>query len=468
MASSSQFAMPSLTTPYTSSSEQAGASTSSDVEPLPLIDLEVQYTLEHINALRNPFMKMSAMTVATLILVMPNLRNRELYKCALLNREISSLANAILWKKPDFDSQSHSPLHCFNKFLNCLLILRPSMPKYIHEIDLALIEETLYEYVSEDWFDTIVRHCSELQVLRVPKARFLSAATIRKIHPYATLPKLHTLDLSHCDHVNEKVLKRLADLALNLRSLKLTHISGLSDAALSELVYTCHNLSSMDISYAKSLTNASLYSVAKFCTIRLRELDLSHNERISDDGLKIVAKYNIHLTYLNLCHISKITDVGINMIIKNTSRNLKLLHLYGCKGHKDPMTTMKLIASECQALQSLTISWQMVKDNIGVFKDFKAPLVHLTINKIPEHTPMKVLEQLVDLFRGTRLRVITFTRDWYSSDFVWGTYATVKSSGYSEINSANVNEFNLNTDSHIIALLVNERDQSVGYEMHNW
>ncbi|KAH8556750.1 hypothetical protein BGW37DRAFT_417955, partial [Umbelopsis sp. PMI_123] len=245
--------------------------------------------------MRNPFTRISAMTVATFVLVLPYLRNRELFKCALLNQEISSQANAIIWKKPDFNSQSHSPLHSFNTFLKCLPILRKSTSKYIHEIDLALIEETLYDSVPEDWFDSIVRHCSELQVLRVPKARFLSTATIRKIHPYATLPKLHTLDLSHCDHVNEKVLKRLADLALNLRSLKLTHISGLSDAALSELVYTCHNLTSMDISYAKSLTNTSLYSVAKFCTIRLRELDLSHNERISDDGLKIVAKYNIHL-----------------------------------------------------------------------------------------------------------------------------------------------------------------------------
>lgn len=438
------------------------------VESTSLIDLGDPYSLQAISEIRNPFSKLSALTTATIILVLPYLRNKELYKCALLNREIHSRANATLWRKPDFNSPSYTPFQTFAKFLNCLPILRDATSNKIYEIDLSLIEESLYESVQEDWLDLIVRHCPELQILRVPNARFLSPATVRKIHPYATLPKMHTLDLSHCDHVNEKVLKRIADMLLNLRSLKLTHISGLSDAALSELVYTCHSLSSLDISYAKSLTNVSLYSVAKFCTIRLRELDLSHNERISDEGLQIVAKYNIHLTYLDLSYVSKITDAGINSIIKNTARHLKFLNIYGCKGLKDPMTTMKLIVNNCTVLESLSVSWKMIKDNINVFEGFNSPLVHLTIHKIPEHTPIKVLEDLVKVFRGHPLRVITFTRDWYSSDFVWGAYATVKASEYPEITSAQVTNFNLNSDSHIIALLVNERQNSTDYNMHNW
>ncbi|GAB5591182.1 hypothetical protein Unana1_06082 [Umbelopsis nana] len=411
---------------------------------------------------------MSAVTTATILLVLPYLRNKELYQCALLNSELHRHANAALWKKPDFNSPSYTPLRTFEKFLQCLPTLRDTTSKNIHEIDLSLIEETLYDSVQEDWLDLIVRFCTELQVLRVPKARFLSQATVRRIHPYATLPKLHTLDLSHCDHVNEKVLKRLADMLLNLRSLKLTHISGLSDAALSELVYTCHSLSSLDLSYAKSLTNASLYSVAKFCTIRLRELDLSHNERISDEGLQIVAKYNIHLTYLDLSYVSKITDGGINMIIKNTARHLKFLNIYGCKGLKDPMKTMKLIASNCEALESLSVSWKMIKDNIKVFDGFRSPIVHLTIHKIPEHTPIKVLEDLANIFRGRPLRVISFTRDWYASDYVWGSYATVKSADYPEITAAQITNFNLNSESPIIALLVNERESTMDYGMYNW
>jgi hypothetical protein len=433
-----------------------------------LVRLQEQMSGASLSEIRNPFHRLTRITMAAMPIVFNYLRNNELFYCALLNRELYKSANALIWGKLDFSSPSYARLRMLEKFLSSLPMLSQFTLELIHEIDMASIDESIYNTVPEDWLSLIVRYCSELRVLIVSKARFLSPASVRKLHPYAALTKVHTLDLSYCDHLNEMVLKRIADLFPNLHTLKLAHISGLSDSALSELVYTCHNLSSLNISYARSLSNASLYSVAKFCTIRLRELDLSNNERISDEGLAILAKYNAHLTHLNLTKMSKITDKGINSIIKTTARHLKHLQLHDCKNLKDPLHTMRRIAERCQVLESLTISWDMIKDDVTVLKGFQSPLTELTIRCLPEHTPIRVLERIVQFFYGRPLRTITFTRNSYSSDFLYGSYTEVKATEYTEITADEVTKFNLRGESHIIALLVNERETDTSYEMHNW
>lgn len=446
------------------SSESAHAR--DDTESLAM--LQRQMSGANLGDIRNPFHRMTKITMTAMPIVFTYLRNHELFRCALLNRELHRSAIALIWSRLDFSSPSYAPLKMLEKFLHSLPMLPQSTLQLIHEIDMTAIDESIYDIVPEDWLSSIVRYCSELRVLIVSKARYLSPASVRKLHPYAALTKVHTLDLSYCDHLNEMVLKRIADLFPNLHTLKLAHISGLSDGALSELVYTCHNLSSLNISYARNLSNASLYSVAKFCTIRLRELDLSNNERISDEGLVILAKYNIHLTHLNLIKMSKITDMGINSIVKSTSRHLKHLQLHDCKNLKDSLHTMRRIAERCQVLESLTISWDMIKKDVAVLEHFQSPLTELTIRRLPEHTPMSVVERIVHFFQGRPLRTITFTRDWYSSDFLYGSYTEIKASKYVEVTADEITKFNLQDESPIIVLLVNERETDTSYDMHNW
>jgi Leucine-rich repeat (LRR) protein len=98
-----------------------------------------------------------------------------------------------------------------------------------------------------------------------------------------------------------------------------------TDQELSLMINICSNLHTLDLSYCDKITDVGLKELAKLTN--LHTLDLSYCDEITDVGVKELAKLtNLHTLDLSYC--DKITDVGVRELAKLT--NLHTLDLHQC------------------------------------------------------------------------------------------------------------------------------------------
>ena len=194
--------------------------------------------------------------------------------------------------------------------------------------------------------DEGVAHVSTLSNLRVLKLRGLRI-TDRGLTVLARLPKLRTLDLSHCIHVTDAGLRTLmhasSTMHATLEDLNLMDCPLISDQGASELVVLAA-LKRLNVSRC-NLTDKGLDHVGRMPS--LRSLNAAACKSITDPGF---CRWRAPLKSLNLSGCSEITDATVRNLVRPSLTNL---NLSDCEQLTD--AALHCLAA-CTELQTLDVS----------------------------------------------------------------------------------------------------------------
>ncbi|MCE5318196.1 MAG: hypothetical protein LLG04_12655 [Parachlamydia sp.] len=123
----------------------------------------------------------------------------------------------------------------------------------------------------------------------------LRCSQLNDLKNLAHLPQLKSLDLSHCSQLREEALQDL--LHLKIRHLYLWNWGQLTDHGL-KLIGQMDSLTKLDISYCPQITDDGLIELASLTD--LQNISLSHNFRITDNGIKHFMDRHPHLKSIDL------------------------------------------------------------------------------------------------------------------------------------------------------------------------
>ena len=140
------------------------------------------------------------------------------------------------------------------------------------------------------------------------------------------LPNLHSLNLSFCGSVTDTGLRSLAKMP-SLRELNLRSCDNVSDIGVGFLADGGSRVNALDVSFCERIGDQSLSKVSQGL-FHMHSLSLSAC-RITDEGLKRVARTLHQIQVLNIGQCSQVTDRGLQQI-GDHMRTLRSIDLYGC------------------------------------------------------------------------------------------------------------------------------------------
>ncbi len=201
--------------------------------------------------------------------------------------------------------------------------------------------------------------------------------------------RLEKLKISNCRQITEWGIKQLSTLSLThldlssnlwmtdkavgyLTALPLKHLSlfwcmNITNEGLKTLARSS-NLTSLNLDRCNA-TNATLNALSK---LNLVDLDLSLCDKITDAGLKSLSKLNLVDLNLGLC--GKITDAGLKPLLKTSLQTLCL--------HGDQITDSTLQdLSSCPQLTELDLTSCPKISDIGLKAIAKCPLKRLELSE---------------------------------------------------------------------------------------
>lgn len=126
---------------------------------------------------------------------------------------------------------------------------------------------------------------------------------------------LTSLNLGYCLNITDQGVEYLVASLTQLRYVNLAGCVQLTDAGILTLVSRCTRLQEVVLAQCKQLTDKSLYHLADF--LWLEKLDVSHCNRISDDGVEVIALEFAGLHRICLTRCRRLTE-----------RTLDVLNLY--------------------------------------------------------------------------------------------------------------------------------------------
>ncbi|KAI8980355.1 hypothetical protein BDB01DRAFT_710461, partial [Pilobolus umbonatus] len=257
------------------------------------------YQLIHNRQHYNPFRTaLHNKLYAVIPLVFPYLSYRDIYRCLVVNHNISNLCTDYLWEEPKFDQSSiHDTLYVFNKFIQSLP--KKNKQNTVKRLRIVDIEEGLYERIEPNFFQWIVNYCPQLESLTINNIESFSMRSLR-IQNIWYLQELTYLDLSGCVQVTDEVLIKIACGCHALIEIKLDRLPKHTGRGLAKFADTCDALKSISVQNNTSLSDEGIAAIAKFGKIKLRELDLTGCQKITKSGFESIAKWNVLLTRLSL------------------------------------------------------------------------------------------------------------------------------------------------------------------------
>ena len=163
-------------------------------------------------------------------------------------------------------------------------------------------------------------------------------------------PNLTSLNLSSCKKTTDDAIKALAVNCPNLITLNLKLCRKITDAGLEALAENCNKLTMLDLSNCDQITKTGLEALVK-CP-KLKGLNLTWCQNISEVGIIALAENCNKLTTLNLSFCYKITDTGLTALAVNCP-NLTTLNLSWCGKITD--TGLTALAENCNKLTMLDL-----------------------------------------------------------------------------------------------------------------
>ena len=141
---------------------------------------------------------------------------------------------------------------------------------------------------------------------------------------------LRILTLSNCVGMGSiSAMTRLGQLA-NLEELNLAHVSTLTDRSLEAFFggRSRKRLKSLDLSFCELLTDVGIRHVAKSCK-NLDRFKLARNIDVTDESLLVLSRHCLLLTDIQFCDMPRMTSTGLAAFLQRCSR-IENLNLSGC------------------------------------------------------------------------------------------------------------------------------------------
>lgn len=408
-------------------------------------------------------------------ILQPYLSVQDVFACGHVNQKFNMVVSKLLWEAPNFHKVSHihDSLYMLNRFLSYLPTIRPETLAQIHRIDISNMEVSLYEHVNPDFFRLFVKYCHQgLATLNMANVQFFTHKSLPKTNEIWQLPQLTTLDLSHCDQVNDDMIVSIARGCRRLIHVRLDRLTRHKGKGLAALAAECDHLQSVSIRYNTALEDQALVALGKFRHIRLKELDITGCRRITPVGLEVLGKYAAHLTYLSLAQTScRLEDLKKFVCI---SRRTQLLDISACKQLAKQQQALAewIWQSEFHHLKHLAMDTATATAIVKISQtQLIDVLLHvrqvtrLTLANLPEHTPLSYLYELLMVFPN--LEYITFKRAYFETDFMLGTYRTPSPEDEECITDVTLDRFN-GDQAYVIASMIHEREDDIDCNPMNW
>ncbi|CAG8512257.1 5234_t:CDS:2 [Paraglomus occultum] len=319
----------------------------------------------------------------TIFELLCSIHQSSLFSCILVNREWNFIATSVLWSNPRF-----SHMRALDKFIGTLeaglrvgskeRIENKSVKKDRKGIssgenikrsgigrtrrerkEVGLTEETTSRVSSQIDVSQV-----EGQLEEADKA--LQSHNSRLSNPYHHYQSyVRTLDLTHLtEHdrnsstLSTHLLRLLPIIhdegftSLNLSFVKgitnayltkllspfLSHIKTLnlaggsrSDSCISSVIPNCLSVQHLSLAWNTGISDSSIESVAEHVGSKLRSLDLTNCEKVSDRALIAVAKGCTRLRVLKVSYCRGISEEGISEVMKKCEE-LEILDVIGCLG----------------------------------------------------------------------------------------------------------------------------------------
>ncbi|CBZ52743.1 F-box/LRR-repeat protein 20, related [Neospora caninum Liverpool] len=155
----------------------------------------------------------------------------------------------------------------------------------------------------------------------------LEAADISDLGLHAIATALgntaETLCLKRCSSLSEAGHSAIAEYCRNLTSLNLGFCSGVNDLSVCCLLQSCPSLRTLVLNDAR-ISDVALKAIGDCLGENLFELALHRSDKITNEGLRVLARACPNLVLLSLSSCSQVTDAGVVEIAESCRRLLKL------------------------------------------------------------------------------------------------------------------------------------------------
>ncbi|KAM3869969.1 F-box and leucine-rich repeat protein 13 [Diretmus argenteus] len=213
-----------------------------------------------------------------------------------------------------------------------------------------------------------------LQYLDISHCRKVGDTGMQYLTEGSSATKLRELNVSHCSHIHDISVMRIAQRLCKLNHLNLSYCESLTDSGLEWL--SGSSISSLDISgcniqdqglgavegiHLKNVVLAECVyitdiGIKKFCKrmTDLEHVDVSHCVTLSDEAIKAISFYCSGLVTLKMSGCPKMTDMAVQYLT-GSARYLRELDVSGCVLLTD--RTVRHVERSCPPLSSITMAY---------------------------------------------------------------------------------------------------------------
>ncbi|XP_006822465.2 F-box and leucine-rich repeat protein 13-like [Saccoglossus kowalevskii] len=170
------------------------------------------------------------------------------------------------------------------------------------------------------------RCCANLQYLSLAYCKRFSDKGLQYLSHSRGCRKLIYLDLSGCTQITQEGYRNMSEGCSNIQSIFLNDNNTLKDECLSAVTSKCHNIRSMSLLGTPHLSDSAIKTLA--LNRRLQKIRMEGNNRISDLGIKHLAKYCHDLRHVYLSDCPRLTDTALKSL--SNCRNVSVLNIADC------------------------------------------------------------------------------------------------------------------------------------------
>jgi len=205
------------------------------------------------------------------------------------------------------------------------------------------------------------------------------------------MPKLKVIGLWKC-HVSNLTLTALGENCHDIRELNLSGNRDITDEGLGALAEGCPLIEKLNLSECSEITDEGIKTIANFCT-SLISLDLSGcDDNITDDSIKYLATQCSLLKYIDLAFCDEITDSSI-IAIADHCRNLKSINITNIDNEGIGDESIVKLAENCNELEEVIFEYCLLtNESVLAFAKYCPRLKVINVAEIVNITDEAIIK----------------------------------------------------------------------------
>ncbi|XP_070559543.1 F-box and leucine-rich repeat protein 13-like isoform X2 [Ptychodera flava] len=180
--------------------------------------------------------------------------------------------------------------------------------------------------VSDATLRVLARCCTNLQYLSLAYCKRFSDKGLQYLANGRGCRKLIYLDLSGCTQITVDGYRNVSNGCSNVQAVYVNDNNTIRDECIAAITQKCHNIRAVSLLGAPHLGDPVFKGLA--VNRRLQRIRMEGNNRISDIGIKHLAKYCHDLRHVYLADCPRLTDVALKSL--STCRNINVLNIADC------------------------------------------------------------------------------------------------------------------------------------------